>query len=208
MVLTRVLAASLLGVVGVSVASAGSASAATKLYLKANGAVAAAGSGAWDRVSISIPVSQEGRGVGGSAEKCILESWGGELETNGMAKDSLAFPSATFRFCKNETGPGFSISGGEGNHVKVASSGAGQIRFATRLAVNEPGPCVYEYAKVAVTYSYPGVTASSASAAEGKLNKKASARTCTPTQTNQVELGLFYEESPGSEILYQTEVRG
>jgi hypothetical protein len=67
---------------------------------------------------------------------------------------------------------------------------------------------VYEYAKVAVTYGYPGVTASSASAAEGKLNKKASARTCTPTQTNQVEVGLFYEESPGSEILYQTEVRG
>src|SRR5690349_15931895 len=157
MALTRRLAVSLLASLAVGVATTAGASAAAKLSLKVNGGAAAPGSSAMDELVVSVPVSNEGRGVGGTVEKCLLESWHGKLVTNGKQRDLLAFPATTFLFCKNETGPGFSISGGTETTVKVASSGAVRVKFAPKLAIHEPGPCTYEYAKVAVTYTYPGI---------------------------------------------------
>ena len=146
------------------------AAAKSNAVLKVGGKAAPAGSPA-----------EEVLDVGHGGETCIGEGFG-QLEDNGMVKDQLSFPSFWERSgCQGNEGPGYRISRLTTTVVTIAGNGTGLVKFAPKLALTIPGPCVYEFARLRISFPL-GVTVSATVTAPGKLGKKGSSPGCAPEE--------------------------
>jgi hypothetical protein len=152
---------------------AGSAAAAkSSLILKAGGKGVTPGSPADELLTVSR-----------AGETCLGEGFG-TLESNDQVKDRLSFPSFWERSgCQGNDGPGYRISRLTTSVVTIASNGSAQVKFAPKLAVTIPGGCVYEFAKLKLTFT-SGYTQGGSAAVPGKLGKK-SPSGCAPEESFQ-----------------------
>ena len=106
------------------------------------------------------------------SETCFIVS-SGTLTTNGQAKDKLALGTSGEGTC--EAG---SSASGTVQQVELTSSGKATFKFAPKLTIAEPGPCVYEATKATGTFLSRETLEDIALTGE-KLNKRASSRFCS-----------------------------
>jgi hypothetical protein len=97
----------------------------------------------------------------------------GTLTTNSRAKDRLALGTSEEGTC--EAG---SSASGTAQHVELTSNGKVTFKFAPKLTLTEPGPCVYEATKLTGTFLSRETLEDIALTGE-KLNKRASGRFCS-----------------------------
>jgi hypothetical protein len=111
--------------------------------------------------------------------ECAIDSHGTVL-TNGKPKDKFGFEPPFARFCA----PGVSISGAI-TQVLVTATGKWTTMAKPKVAITEPGPCVYEFSKFTFTFEVTRGLETTGTAT-GKLNKKTSAAGCGPTLTSAI----------------------
>jgi hypothetical protein len=164
-----------LALAGPALGAAGAASAATRLVLSENGSPVVAGEAALDYHLIFD---------GG-----CLQASRGQVLSNDRPTDKLVFAVAPEESeCLEE---GFSVTGSL-TQVLLSHTGAATLQFKPKLAITEPGPCVYEFARLGGTFPAT-VEVEIEGAGTGKLRRKLSASGCPSTRTVEfkgVESGL------------------
>ncbi len=157
-------AVALIGVLAMLGSSAGMASAATRLVLTENGSTVAPGEYALDYHLIFD---------GG-----CLQAAKGEVLTNDRPQDKLVFGAPEESECLEE---GFAVTGAL-KQVLLSSAGVATLTFKPKLAITEPGPCVYEFARLTGTFP-AAVEVEIEGGATGKLKRKPSSPACSATRT-------------------------
>jgi hypothetical protein len=153
-----------IGALALAGPAVGAASAATRLVLSENGSPVVAGETALDYHLIFD---------GG-----CLQASPGEVLSNDRPKDKLVFEAPEESECLEE---GFSVTGSL-TQVLLSYTGAATLQFKPRLTITEPGPCVYEFARLGG--SFPAtVEVEIEGAGTGKLRKKLSAPGCAGNRT-------------------------
>ncbi len=179
----KVLGISIIALLAIGATAAGGASASV-LVLKSGGVEAKKGTPA-----IEAHLTFVG--------ECVEEAEG-KVTVNAKATDTLAFKPAVEAFCE-ETG--FAVTGGV-KTVTLNNKGKAIFKASPKVAVSEPGPCVYEYAKFEGLFGIPGDTFV-AGEAIGKVNRKVSNPLCSGLQATEFEAEVVNFE--GS--LFETELR-
>lgn len=170
----RILGGALMaGLVALAVSGA-SASAATRLVLTENGVVVSPGEYALDyHLTFDGGCQQASKG---------------EVLTNARPKDKLVFGAPEESECLEE---GYGVSGAL-KQVVLTSAGAATLSFKPKLSITEPGPCVYEFARL--TGVFPAtIEVDIEGDGAGKLRQKLSGRGCASTRSIEflaVESGI------------------
>lgn len=158
-------------------ASAAGASAATRLVLTENGSRVSPGAYALD-----YHIIFDG-GYGG-----CLQASKGEVASNDKPTDKLAFGAPEESECLEE---GYSISGAV-KQVLLHSSGVATLDYSPKLTITEPGPCVYQFARL--NGEFPAAIEIEIEGTDvGKLKKKLSSHACASTRSMEfrgVESGV------------------
>jgi hypothetical protein len=184
-------------VIAVMAASAGGASAASKLVVREHG----------------TPVTA-GTTVGGY----VAEEWGPEVEpflqrenfcehegpgtlsTNEKSKDKFAFGSYESEGCSSFGGKELSESESLPT-ITLAAAGTGTVKYKPKLVLTE-GSCVYEFAKLTGNLAVGDAIVNGE--AIGKRNKKLSGTSCAATLTVTFQATLF---SFTDRNIFETEVK-
>jgi hypothetical protein len=157
-----------------AISPVGAGAATSRLILTENEAVVAAGAPA-----ASYYLTFDGG--------CLQESDGTVL-SNDKATDRLAFGAPVESECLEE---GFAVAGGV-SQVLLKSSGLATLKFKPKLAITEPGPCLYEFSKL--TGEFPAtIEVDIEGTGEGKLKARLSSPSCEKSRSisfDAVESGV------------------
>jgi hypothetical protein len=148
-------------------ASGSGASAATRLVLTENGSRVSPGADALD-----YHIIFDG-GYGG-----CLQASRGEVVSNDRPTDKLAFGAPEESECLEE---GYSISGAV-KRVLLHSSGAATLDYSPKLTITEPGPCVYQFARLSGEFPAT-IEVEIEGTGTGKLKKRLSGPGCSSTRS-------------------------
>ncbi len=110
----------------------------------------------------------------------------GHLVNNSAGTDKLTSFGAPASVCLE---PGYSISGSI-KEAKLSAKGTVTLAFSPKLALEEPGPCIYYYGKLTVGVSLP-TDLQGTTTGLGKLSRKASLTTCAPTTETSFSTGVY-----------------
>jgi len=132
----------------------------------------------------------------------------GKLLSNGLASDSLEFPTST-GFCT----AGSVSRGGQAATVVATAKGSFKLTFKPKLIVGEPGWCAYELSKIELPFNTTGLAFlfwhNRAAAATAKLDKAHTlAENCPATQAWEVRTEAVYDHYGQEGFEYGTEVVG
>jgi hypothetical protein len=163
---TRMLGTSLATVLAIAATTAGAAWGRQVLVVSDSGTALAKGSSVTNIVS-----TQAGR--------CVVKTSGVVL-VNEAPTDKFGFgPPAGAEVGAECQTPGYSVSGAA-KEVQLTRAGKATFKMKPSLALIEPGPCIYEFARLNASFA-PGFAELAEGEATGKLQKKASKPNCAAT---------------------------